>query len=209
MTDLIIYSLDLFGVAVLAISGTLAARGKGIDLFGVIVLAFVTSVGGGTFRDLVLGNTPVFWIRDNTYVFVVLASVLITVLFTHHIHRKRQWLLYMDAIGLATFNLIGIQVAQSLDVSPTICIIMGVMTGTVGGMIRDVLTNDIPLILREELYAITAIAGGVCYFLTEPLLSHGWLTEEWRILLTFAVTFGFRVIAIRKHLSLPTFSAKH
>ncbi|GLQ33034.1 trimeric intracellular cation channel family protein [Litoribrevibacter albus] len=204
MTELIIYSLDLFGVAVLSASATLAARGKGIDLFGVIVLALVTSVGGGTFRDLVLGNTPVFWVRNDIYVFVVLASVILTMSFANHIHRKRQWLLYMDAIGLATFNLIGIQVAQSLDASPTICIIMGVMTGTVGGMIRDVLTNDIPLVLREEIYALTAIAGGVSYFATESLLD-----EEWRILLTLSITCVLRVIAIRKHLSLPTFTSKH
>lgn len=203
MTELIIYSLDLFGVAVLAASATLAARGKGIDLFGVIVLALVTSVGGGTFRDLVLGNTPVFWVRNDTYVFVVLCAVLLTMQFANHIHRKRQWLLYMDAIGLATFNLIGIQVAQSLEASPTICIIMGVMTGTVGGMIRDILTNDIPLILREEVYALTAIAGSASYFLTESFLE-----EEWRLLLTFCVTCAFRIIAIRKHLSLPTFTPK-
>lgn len=204
MTEIIIYSLDLFGVAVLAISATLAARGKGIDLFGLVVLALVTSVGGGTFRDLVLGNTPVFWIRNDTYVFVALASVLLTVLFANHIHRKRQWLLYMDAIGLATFNLIGIQVALSLEASPTICIIMGVMTGTVGGMIRDVLTNDIPLILREEIYALTAIAGGVSYFATEAFLEN-----ELRMALTFFLTFLLRIVAIRKHLSLPTFATKN
>ncbi|MFC3152579.1 trimeric intracellular cation channel family protein [Litoribrevibacter euphylliae] len=203
MTELIIYGLDLFGVAVLSASATLAARGKGIDFFGLIVLALVTSVGGGTFRDLVLGNTPVFWVKNNIYVFVVLSSVMLTVLFANHIHRKRQWLLYMDAIGLATFNLIGIQVAQSLDVSPTICIIMGVMTGTVGGMIRDVLTNEIPLVLREEIYALTAIAGSLCYFLTEAILD-----EEWRLLMTFCITFALRTVAIRKHLSLPTFSTK-
>jgi len=143
-------------------------------------------------------------VRNDIYVFVVLASVILTMSFANHIHRKRQWLLYMDAIGLATFNLIGIQVAQSLDASPTICIIMGVMTGTVGGMIRDVLTNDIPLVLREEIYALTAIAGGVSYFATESLLD-----EEWRILLTLSITCVLRVIAIRKHLSLPTFTSKH
>lgn len=203
MTEFILYSLDLFGVTVLAISGALAARGKGIDLFGVIVLAFVTSVGGGTFRDLVLGNTPVFWIKDPTYVFLVLTIASLTVVFANHIQRKRQWLLYMDAIGLATFNLIGIQVAQSLGVSPTICIIMGVMTGTVGGMIRDVLTNDIPLILREEVYALTAIIGGISYFALSP-----WLSEEWLILLTFVITCTLRMVAIRWHLSLPTFSSK-
>ena len=203
MTELIIYALDLFGVAVLAASATLAARGKGIDLFGLIVLALVTAIGGGTFRDLVLGNTPVFWVKNNTYVFAVLLSVLLTVLFANHIHRKRQWLLYMDAIGLATFNLIGIQVAQALEASATICIIMGVMTGTVGGMIRDVLTNEIPLVLREEIYALTAIAGSACYFLTESFLN-----QEWRLLMTFCITFVLRIVAIRKHLSLPTFSTK-
>ncbi|GAA3943309.1 trimeric intracellular cation channel family protein [Litoribacillus peritrichatus] len=200
----IIYALDLFGVAVLAISGSLAARGKGIDLFGVIVLAFVTAVGGGTFRDLVLGNTPVFWVKDTVYIFIVLALSSMTVVFANHIQRKRQWLLYMDALGLATFNLIGIQVAQGTGASPTICIMMGVMTGTVGGMIRDVLTNDIPLILREDLYAITAISGGLGYF----LLSH-WFSHEVVIPATMAITFLFRVIAIRWHLSLPTFALKN
>ena len=199
----IIYFLDLFGVSVLAVSASLAARGKGIDLFGVALLAFVTAVGGGTFRDLVLGNTPVFWVKDPHYIFLVLIVTSLTVIFANHIHRRRQWLLYMDAIGLATFNLIGIQVAQTMEASATSSIIMGVMTGTVGGIIRDVLTNDIPLILREELYAVTAILGGLGYF-----LSSQWLSSEISMAITFAITFVSRVIAIRWHLGLPTFSIK-
>lgn len=208
LPETVIYLLDLFGVAVLAISGALAGRGKGIDLFGVTVLAFVTSVGGGTFRDLVLGNTPVFWVRDPSYVYLVLTMSLLTMVFASYIQRKRQWLLYMDAVGLATFNLIGITVAQSLGASSVICIIMGVMTGTVGGMIRDVLTNDIPLILREELYAITAIAGGVMYVVVSPLVDSGDMSEELRMGLTFLVTLCFRGVAIRWHLSLPVFTSQ-
>jgi uncharacterized membrane protein YeiH len=201
MLEHFIYLLDLFGVAMLAVSGSLAARGKGIDWFGVLVLAFVTAVGGGTFRDLVLGNTPVFWAKNTTYVFLVLSVSFTTILFANFIHRKRQWLLYMDAIGLATFNIIGIQVAQSLGFSSAICIIMGVMTGTVGGIIRDVLSNEIPLILREEVYAVTAITGGVFYFIAEP-----YLAAEYLIVSTLLITCIFRLVAIKKHLKLPTFS---
>jgi uncharacterized membrane protein YeiH len=194
-----IYLLDLFGVAVFAISGSLAAGRKRMDLFGVCVLGFVTAVGGGTLRDLLLGVRPVFWITDPTYVYVVVAAAGVTFIGAG-LHKPSSRLLPVaDAIGLAMFCVIGADKALHMGVQPVIAVIMGIMTGVAGGMIRDVLTGEVPLILRREIYATAALCGAAAFVLLSGV-------SEDRTVNTFAaaaLALALRLAAIRWELSLP------
>ncbi|MBY6064929.1 trimeric intracellular cation channel family protein [Pseudidiomarina sediminum] len=180
--DLFFYWFDHLGVAVFAISGTLLAFRKNMDGFGVIVLASVTAIGGGTVRDLILG-LPVFWVYDPSYLYTILIAAVLTILwlrFRDFIHQKT--LLIADAFGLAFFAVMGAQKALLAGFPPLICVVMGTITACFGGMIRDVLARDVPMLLKGELYATTCLAGGSVFVLIAPhnellaLLSGGIIT---------------------------------
>ncbi|RYF13146.1 MAG: trimeric intracellular cation channel family protein [Comamonadaceae bacterium] len=162
-----LYVLDLLGVAVFAISGVLAAGRAGLDLLGVIVIAAVTAIGGGTFRDLLLNRHPVFWIRDTRYLQVILATVAATLAYLHFLPPPGSALAVADALGLALFAITGARIAEDLRLSPLIVILTGTMTGSAGGLVRDVLTNEIPLLLRGGIYGSAAIAGIALYLLLQ------------------------------------------
>lgn len=193
-----LYILDLFGIVVFAITGSLVARKKRMDIFGVIVIAFVTAVGGGTLRDVVLGRTPVFWIHDPTYVLFVLFGVGLTILLIRFKLLPQRPLLLADAFGLALFTVIGIQTSLDLGIDWEISVIMGVMSSVAGGMIRDVLSDEIPLILRKEIYATASMCGGVAYIFflafTTPFIA---------TLMSIAITLSLRLTAIWRGWSLP------
>lgn len=196
------YFADLFGVIVFAITGALMAGRKSMDMFGVMVMAVITALGGGTLRDVILGNHPVVWIRDETYIILAaLAGVgtVIWVRLTRPIHQKG--LLIADAFGLAVFTVIGTEVAMQHDLPISACIIMGLMTGVVGGVIRDVLCNEIPLIFQKEIYATASIAGAITFLLMRSTGSPHWLDTG----LAMAVVLFARLSAIRWHLTLPRF----
>lgn len=194
--------IDLFGVAVFAISGALVAGRKQMDLFGVIVLAIVTGIGGGTLRDLVLGSTPVFWINQPIYILVAAGAALGTVGTRRFIPLRRNVLLVADAIGLAFFCVLGAAKAVQAGAGPTIPMLMGVMTGVVGGVIRDLLAGEVPLILRHDLYATVAVVGAGLF---ELLIALGAPTPVavWVGMLT---ALGLRLGAIKWHWGLPVFS---
>lgn len=136
---------------------------KHLDGFGVLVLASVTAIGGGTIRDMIL-NVPVYWLKQPVFFYIILAAALVTILWLRVTHRfPLRYLLIADAIGLAFFNMMGLQKALLLDTTPFVAVILGAMTGVFGGLIRDVICREIPLVLRGELYAMTCIAGGVAY----------------------------------------------
>jgi uncharacterized membrane protein YeiH len=202
MNDILLYALDLFGTAVFATSGALAAGRKSMDLFGVCVLALVTAVGGGTLRDLLLGAGPVFWIRDHNYVYVALFSALLTFCFVRAIHGRNRALLIADALGLSVFTVIGAQKALTIEGSALIAVIMGVMTGVVGGMIRDVLSDEIPLVLRTQIYATAAMAGGALFVSLRALS----VNEDASALAAIFLTLGLRLAAIKWRLELPLLS---
>lgn len=166
---MILYVVDLLGVAVFAISGVLAAGRAGFDLLGVVVIASVTAIGGGTVRDVLMNRHPIFWMRDPLYLYVILLTTLATVLYVHSFPPPRHGLLVADALGLALFALTGAQLAESHRLSPLIVILMGTMTGTAGGVLRDVLSGRVPLILRGDIYATAAIAGIALYLLLQVL----------------------------------------
>lgn len=199
----LIYWLDLAGVIVFALSGVVLACRKRMDPFGMLVLAAVTGIGGGTLRDLVLGVRPVFWVTDPTYLWVILVTVGLAILGFHYIHRlSRGFLPVADAFGLAIFVVIGAHKALQMGTSGLVAVLMGMMTGVAGGMVRDVLARRVPMVLREEIYATAAIAGGIAYVGLDALDVAGPLV----ICLSLLTTLGIRLAAIHWHLALPTFA---
>ena len=156
---MLLYVSDLMGVAVFAVSGALAASRKGLDLFGVLVIAAITAVGGGTLRDLLLDRHPIFWMLDPTYLAVSCAAALLTVVYVRYRPAPRRALLVADAAGLALFAISGARIAEAAGHSPSIVILLGTMTGVAGGVLRDVLNAEVPLILQRDIYATAAVAG--------------------------------------------------
>lgn len=195
---------DLMGIAVFAISGTLAAWRKQMDGFGVLVLASVTAIGGGTLRDVIL-DVPVVWINDNSYFIAIFSAALLTILLL----RKRltipnNTLQFFDAIGLAFFVIMGTQKALDLGTSNLVAVMMGTMSAVAGGMIRDVLCRDIPMVFRGELYAVTCIVGGVVYILA----LHAGASTLLAMVLGMISLFSLRLAAIKWQLTIPVFG-KH
>lgn len=199
----LIYWLDMAGVIVFALSGVILACRSRMDPFGMLVLAAVTGIGGGTLRDLVLGVRPVFWVTDPTYLWVILATVGLSILCFHYIHRlNRGFLPVADAFGLALFTVIGTHKALLLEAPGVVAVLMGVLTGVAGGMVRDILAHRVPMVLRQEVYATAAIAGGITYVVLDALSSPATLT----IALALLVTLSLRLGAIYWKLALPTFA---
>ncbi|MDW6001724.1 TRIC cation channel family protein [Vibrio mangrovi] len=198
-----LYLIDLFGTIIFAVSGVLLAGRLKMDPFGVVVLASVTAVGGGTMRDIALGATPVFWITDTTYLWVILATSFLTMLIVRRPKRLPWWVLPVcDAIGLSVFVGIGVDKSLLYQESSLIAIIMGVLTGCGGGIIRDILAREIPMILRSEVYATACIVGGIFH---TTALQMGY-DHKTAFLSGFASTLIIRLGAIRWHLSLPVFA---
>ncbi|WP_160060776.1 trimeric intracellular cation channel family protein [Psychromonas sp. L1A2] len=203
MLDNFIYISDLIGMITCAISGVLVATRLRMDPFGISVLAGVTAVGGGTLRDMMMGATPVFWIEDNTYIYVILITALLSVLWLHRIHRFPAYLLpIFDAFGLAIFTIIGAQKALMFGFSGPVAIVMGCITGVVGGMIRDILSGQIPFVLQKEIYATASILGGALYVLCDYIE----LGPIFSMVVAMLGTLSLRLCAIYYHLSLPVFS---
>ncbi|MEP6618351.1 MAG: trimeric intracellular cation channel family protein [bacterium] len=162
------YLLDMVGAGVFAISGALAAGRRGLDLIGVMVLGVVTAIGGGTIRDVLLNRHPIFWLADPNYLIVIIASALLTVAYVRWRPAPHSALLVADALGLALFSVVGAQIAEAAPLPAISCVLLGTVTGTAGGVVRDVLTAEVPLVLRRgNLYATAAIAGTSTYFLLE------------------------------------------
>ena len=200
---MLLYSVDLFGTAIFAISGVLLAGRLKMDPFGVAVLGSVTAIGGGTIRDMALGATPVFWITDTNYLWTILITCLLTMLIVRRPKRLAWWILPVcDAIGLAVFVGSGVDISMAYQDAALVAIIMGVITGCGGGIIRDVLAREVPMVLRSEVYATACIIGGV-FHTTALAMGHG---PDTAFLAGVFSTLLIRLGAIRWHLSLPTFA---
>ncbi|MHC4583528.1 MAG: trimeric intracellular cation channel family protein [Planctomycetota bacterium] len=197
----LLYAMDLFGVAVFAITGSLAAGKKRMDLFGVVVLATVTALGGGTLRDLVLGASPVFWVSAPIYLLVAVATALVTFFLVRFCGLPLKLLSIADAFGLAVFTVLGTQKALGMGISPGIAVVMGIMTGVVGGIIRDILSGEIPLILRREIYATASLCGAITFCLVSAALQNQGLAA----IASVIVTLGLRLSAIKWKMSLPLY----
>ena len=194
--------LDLAGVAVFAVSGVLAAGRKRLDLFGVFVVAVVTAIGGGTLRDILLGRTPVFWVRDSIHVPVILGATAFTILYTRFRVPPLRFLLIADAVGLAIFSVSGAQIAEAQQASWIVVILMGAITGAAGGMIRDALCGEIPLILRgRQLYASAALGGTSLFALVHGLGGAPYLAAA----VGFSTVMVLRLASIFFGIELPIY----
>ena len=157
--------LDIIGTMAFAMSGALTAMNKKMDPFGVFIIAFVTAVGGGTLRDIMIGRTPVGWMLDLKYVYVITIGFALAIIFRKKFDRLRTSLFLFDTIGLGVFTLIGLEKGINIGLHPIICIALGTMTACFGGVIRDILCTEIPVIFRKEIYATICILGGAVFFL--------------------------------------------
>jgi uncharacterized membrane protein YeiH len=200
---MLLYLIDLIGVAVFAVSGALAAGRKRLDLLGVVVVATVTAIGGGTTRDLLLDRHPVFWVEDPSYLAVITGAALATVVYVRWRPPPQETLAVADAFGLAFFVISGAGIAQQLDLPAISVVVMGVLTGVAGGVIRDVLTTEIPMILhRGELYATAAITGAAVFLALGAIAAPPPVPS----LVGMAVIVALRLAAIYWGLRLPVFS---
>ena len=196
----LLYMLDLIGTAAFAASGAWAGIRSRMDLLGVLILGVVTATGGGTLRDILLGDFPPFCLQNELYLYISLTVSLLVFIFNRRVTFLKNPLLYFDAIGLGTFVVIGTQKAISYQMGPLGAILLGVMTATAGGVIRDVLSNEVPLILRKEtLYASVCFAGGGLLV----LLSYTPLTGAVAASIAAATVIILRIMAIRRNWTLP------
>lgn len=200
---MILYLLDLIGVAVFAVSGVLVAAHSGMDLLGGVALAALTAIGGGTLRDVLLNRHPIFWIRDARYLIVILAASALTMIYIAFLPPPGDSLMIADALGLALFTISGAQVAEATKHPALIVILMGAMTGTAGGMLRDVMTAHVPMIFRQDLYATAAIAGIVVYLLLQKLS----VPRSFAIIAGVLVILGMRLLAVVWGAHLPRLQA--
>jgi len=200
---MVVYYLGLLGVAVFAISGALAAGRRGLDWVGVLVLALVTSVGGGTIRDILLNRETIFWIADPTYIWVVFAASVFTIIYVRFFKPPKNSLQFADALGLALFTILGAHIAEAEGASTLIVIIMAILTGVAGGVIRDVLTSEVPLLFRstETIYSVAAL-GGVLVYLSLQALS---VDNTIASLLGITFVAALRFLAIIYQIKLPAF----
>jgi len=187
---MLLYVLDLAGVAVFAISGVLAAGHAGLDWLGVVVIASVTAVGGGTLRDLLLDRHPVFWIRDVRYVYVILAACAAGIAWAHAMPIPEHALALADALGLGLFAITGAQIAEERRLPAVIVMLVGTMTGAAGGLLRDVFTARIPLLLSSGIYGSAAIAGIAGYLLLQAARMPRRWAFQWGVLLIVALRMG-------------------
>jgi uncharacterized membrane protein YeiH len=195
----LLYALDLLGTAAFAASGAWAGIRREMDLFGVLVLGLVTATGGGTLRDLLLGDTPPFIFKDETYLYLSLAISLAAFVFHRRMAFLHHPLLYFDAIGLGTFVVIGTGKALDFGMGFVGSVMMGVMTATAGGMMRDVLSSRVPLVLQKEIYASACLAGGMLLY----LLNRTILPRNWAFFIAALTVIVLRLLAIRYRWSLP------
>ena len=198
--DILLYLLDMVGVIACAIAGTLLAQHKGFDIAGCILVSMVNAIGGGTLRDMALDRHPLFWMTDLNYVIVITLTSLILQIFFHLYHKIDKALKFFDAIGLAAFSVIGFKVALAQDVSPVIAVMMGVWTAIIGGLLRDIICNEIPLLLQREIYITASIAGSVTY-LALDYWGVDAVTNEFMMLF---IIFAVRMLALKFDWHLPS-----
>lgn len=190
--------IDYLGTFVFALSGVLTAIEKRFDLFGAIILAMVTAIGGGTLRDIMIGTTPVGWMTNDLYFYIIISAIPICYFFKNQIQGLRKSIFLFDTIGIGLFTILGLEKTLSIGLSPVVAVMMGIVSAVFGGVIRDVLSNEIPLIFRKEVYAFACLGGAIIY-----LLSVSYLPKEFSIIISICSVILIRVLAIKRHWSVP------
>ncbi|OIQ29710.1 MAG: hypothetical protein BM564_05755 [Bacteroidetes bacterium MedPE-SWsnd-G2] len=191
--------IDILGTIAFAISGVLVAMDKKMDPFGLFIIAFVTAVGGGTLRDLLIGQTPVFWLTEMFYSYLIIGSSVFAIIFRSKLSVLRKSLFLFDTVGIGLYTIIGIEKGLSVGLHPFICIGLGTMSACFGGVIRDTLCNEIPVIFRQEVYATACILGGVVFF----VLSGFNVPQDVALLIGGLVVITARLLAVKFKISLP------
>lgn len=192
--------LEMFGIFACSVSGTVLAKYKNFDMFGCILVAMIAAISGPTARDIILDRYPLFWMVNMNYLLIItITSVGFQLFFDPKARHVDSLLKWFDALALAIFTLIGIQVAQEMGANIPVCILMGVLNILFGGVIRDMLCNEIPLVLQQEIYITAAIIGGVLYFAMEGMGVTSWITES----CTMLVIFIIRVLSVQYHWQFP------
>ncbi|NVN19948.1 trimeric intracellular cation channel family protein [Muricauda sp. HICW] len=197
-------TIDILGTIAFAISGVLVAMEKRLDLFGVLIIAFVTAIGGGTLRDLLIGNTPVGWMHDLTYVVTIFISVVFAIVFVNKLKYLRKSLFLFDTIGIGLYTMVGVEKGLEAELLPVICIFLGTMTACFGGVIRDILCNEIPVIFHKEIYATACILGALSYFLIIQFP----VKDEYAYIAAILVVILLRLLAVRFKITLPSIYGK-
>lgn len=197
-------TIDILGTIAFAISGVLVAMEKRLDLFGVLIIAFVTAIGGGTLRDLLIGNTPVGWMHDLTYVITIFISVVFAIIFVNKLKYLRKSLFLFDTIGIGLYTMVGVEKGLEAQLLPIICIFLGTMTACFGGVIRDILCNEIPVIFHKEIYATACILGALSYFLIIQFP----VKDEYAYIAAILVVILLRLLAVRFKITLPSIYGK-
>ncbi len=195
----VIYAIDIAGTFAFAISGALVAIRKKFDVFGVLIIAFVTAVGGGMTRDVLINAHPINWIGDINYIWTIVTAVVVTFLFRSKIAPLRRTMFLFDTIGISVFTLLGVQKGLSFELHPFVALVMGMSSAVMGGVIRDVLTNEIPLIFHREIYASACLAGGMAYLLLQPLQ----INEDLLFIISAGIVVVVRTVAVQYKLELP------
>lgn len=200
----IFYTLDLLGTSAFAISGALFAINKKMDPVGVFIIAFATAVGGGTLRDVMIGRFPVAWMGDLFYVYTISISVILTIIFRKRIGFLSKSLFLFDTIGLGIFTIVGTEIGIQNEFQPIISIFLGTISASFGGVLRDILGNEIPLIFHKEIYATACVIGSVTFLLLHEIP----IDQNINYIITILMVITVRIIAVKFKLQLPTFYGK-
>lgn len=197
--------LDIVGTGFFAISGALSAMNKRLDLFGVFIIAGATALGGGTVRDLLIGDQPVAWIKSWVYPMAIFVGYLLAIFFRKKWSYLRKTFFIFDTIGLAIFTIIGVEKGLNFGINPFLCVMLGMITGTFGGVVRDILINDVPLIFHKEIYALASVSGGLLFIFLYKMD----LADTTVYLLTVLIIIMIRIVVVRYNISLPSIYDKN
>jgi uncharacterized membrane protein YeiH len=196
--------IDILGTFAFAVSGVFSAMERKLDVFGGFIISFVTAIGGGTIRDLLVGNLPVNWLQNGLAIQVIFYAAMVTMIFGSYLKKLTTALFLFDALGLGLFTVIGMEVGLKKGFGPGICVALGTISACFGSVLRDVLLNKVPLIFQKEIYALACVAGGIVYY----VLKQTTLNEDVSKILCVLLIFGIRVVAFRYKLSLPRMTLK-
>lgn len=196
--------IDILGTFAFAVSGVFSAMERRLDLFGALIISFATAIGGGTIRDILVGNMPVNWLHNESTIQVVFVAAVVTIIFGSFLKQLHTALFVFDALGLGLFTIIGLEIGLEKGFSTGICIALGTISACFGGVLRDVLLNKVPLIFQKEIYALACIIGGIIYV----LLKQTELNNDVAKILCILLIIFIRVVAVRFRLSLPRITLK-
>lgn len=202
--EIIIGHINVMGSFVFAISGALVALRNKLDPFGVLIVSFLTAVGGGTIRDMLLADKDVFWLFDTNVLYAVVAGAAIAMTFRSKIQFFHKPMFFYDAIGLGLFTITGVQIGIDYHLNPFICVLLGTITGVFGGVLRDIIVNEIPVVFQKEIYATASIFGGILYL----ILVHVNTPNPYLQIIPITSIIIIRIVAVAYNISLPNIYKK-